>query len=36
MNSIKQYFKKIKGYFTKKNSAIAIGIILSCLIYKKY
>ena len=34
-NQIKKYFKKIKAYFTLKNSATVIGIILSCIAYKK-
>ena len=36
MNNIKKYLKKFKTYLTTKNSAIALGVVFSCLIYKKY
>ena len=35
-NRVKKYFKKLKAYFTLKNSAIALGVVFSFVAYKKY
>eukprot|EP00828_Plagiopyla_frontata_P019323 TRINITY_DN2471_c0_g1_i1.p1 TRINITY_DN2471_c0_g1~~TRINITY_DN2471_c0_g1_i1.p1 ORF type:complete len:462 (-),score=83.58 TRINITY_DN2471_c0_g1_i1:12-1397(-) len=35
-NRVKKYFKKLKAYFTLKNSAITLGVVFSFVAYKKY
>ena len=39
-NRLKKYYKKVKEYvkdnFTLKNSGIVLGVVFSCLAYKKF